>query len=703
MRRVVVIFSLLFLLVASTDAASRFSAASRLQLSMRHMSQSFFSSGNRSGYQAFISVEDSSAIRLLHEHGVLINGVFPGFVTATIPSDAIRRICDVKGVGMLSLAQRGHLCNDTSRYYTRVDGLHSGSDLIIPIQGSDVIVGVIDCGIDFNHINLCDENGKSRVLAVYLPADSTGTPPVIRGNPLPGSCFETPQQIAALTTDFTGSSHGTHTAGTAAGSYLDNGWYGFAPQADIVVCGMPSDQLTDVNIANAVYYICDYADRVGKPCVINMSIGSNEGPNDGTSFLCKAFEAISGPGRICVLSAGNDGHTPICFHQAINHVGDTVTTLLRQQEGLPQLDGYVSMWSDREVVHRSRLVITHRLTGDIVYASPFYGNLTDDTVMTISSDDDVDFAALFSGEVTYAAAMEPQLVVGDGTMQPVRFHTYWVFEAEARDDDYVLGLQYVSDEPVRLSGWCTNNTYFYTYGLNGVTGGSASGSISDLATTDSVISVGAYCSRRSYVDHNGIPYTYSRSHPGEIAYFSSYGPDENGIVRPDVCAPGLGVISSANRFNDKANRQRWPASVFIGTTEYPYYANQGTSMSAPAVTGTIALMLQINPSLGPRDVRSILRASAITDEMVLAGNIDQWGAGKLDAAAAVNRTIDLTFMTGDVNNDKEVNIADVSALLEILLNSRAILDTMMMLRADVNRDQEIQLSDVNAIIDLIIK
>ena len=87
---------------------------------------------------------------------------------------------------------------------------------------------------------------------------------MIDGYELPGSCYENPSDIALLKTDDTASSHGTHTLGTAAGSYKENGWHGVACDADIVVCGMPEQQLTDVNIANAVKYIFDYADRVGK-------------------------------------------------------------------------------------------------------------------------------------------------------------------------------------------------------------------------------------------------------------------------------------------------------------------------------------------------------------------------------------------------------------------------------------------------------
>ena len=688
--------------MASLSAAGRFNAASKIQL-LRHGKSAVLRNSSQTCYQAFISVNDEDALAALRDQGVTVNGVFEGYVTATIPASVLQDVAMIGGIGQISLAQPLKLCNDTARFLTSVNDVHAGSNHIFPIKGSGVILGIIDVGIDYNHINLCDSTGRSRVIAAYLPADSTGVSPVVKGDTLPGSCYETPDQIAMLTTDYTGSSHGTHTTGTAAGSYYDNGWYGFAPEADIVACGMPPDMLTDVNLANALNYIFDYADRVGKPCVINMSIGSNEGPNDGTSFMCKTFEHLTGPGRLCVLAAGNDGNAPICFHQSIRHPGDTVTTLLRNQQGKAQRQGHVSMWSGTDVVHGSRLVVINSATGVIEYASPILRLLADDDVVTISSDTDQDFAEFYTGEVLFASAMEPQLIVGDGSEQPVRYHSYWEFDATATDANHLLGLQYVSNEAVDLTGWCSNNTYFYSYGLAGVTGGSSSGSISDMATTDSVISVGAYCSRRSYIDGNGNPYTYSLCHPGEIAYFSSFGPDENGIVRPDICAPGLAVISSANRYNDQANRQRWPQSVFVKGIEYPYYANQGTSMSAPIVSGTIALMLQINPLLTPSSARDILRASAIRDDFVLNGEADRWGVGKLDAGAAVNNLIKNTFLTGDVNHDKEVNIADVLTVIDIILGGQSGHDDITLMLADVNCDNEIRLSDVNAIIDLILK
>lgn len=654
------------------------------------------------GYQAFIGLKNESAIEDLKRMGVTVNGRFDGFVAACVPGEALKDVAALDDVSHIALARPMNLCNDTARILSRVGQLHEAAGMIVPLTGKGVIVGVVDIGIDFNHINLCDSNGRSRVRAVYMPCDSTGTAPVINGDTLPGSCYLRPEQIEALTTDYALSSHGTHTLGTAVGSCKDNHLHGMAPDADIVACGIPSDQLTDVNIANAVRFIFNYADQMDQPCVINMSIGCNDGPNDGSSYLCRLFEQLSGPGRICVLSAGNDGNAPVCFHDEITGRGDTVTTLLRNHSGGLQRKGYVSMWSDGSQVHRSRLVVINRTSGLVEYASPIVGVLPEDSIFTLSSDTDAAFSAFYEGEIEFASAMEPRFDDNGNLMDDGRFHTYWAFDVTSRVAGHLLGIQYMADEPDFLSGWCTHDAYFYTFGLDGVTGGTSAGSISDLTTTDAVISVGAYCSRDSYRDRNGVTHTFASCNPGDIAAFSSFGPDENGKPRPDLCAPGMVLLSSANRYDEVADRQQWLEDVTVQGELYPYYANQGTSMSAPVVTGTVALMLQVNPRLTPADVRAVLQQSSRRDACVINGNEAQWGAGKLDAVAAIDDVVAHTIIPGDVNNDLEVSVADVMALVDVILSPSSRHDAATMIRADVNRDQEIQLSDVNCVIDLIL-
>ena len=160
-------------------------------------------------------------------------------------------------------------------------------------------------------------------------------------------------------------------------------------------------------------------------------------------------------------------------------------------------------------------------------------------------------------------------------------------------------------------------------------------SISDLATTDAVISVGAYCSRTRFKRKDGKWENYKKCPLGEIAPFSSYGPDMNGNSRPDVTAPGVMVLSSASRFDSylmNTLNMRPPAVTWNGQT-YPYAMNQGTSMSTPVVTGTVALWLEANPDLTPADVRDALRHTCYQDEWVSGGDRSRWGFGKLDAAA----------------------------------------------------------------------
>lgn len=704
MARVASILLILLFLGLLVKAANPLSAASRYQLWQRNATclRGVASSSPRC-YQAFIGLNDDQVIDSLQAVGVKINATFNGFVTATIPAHVMHNVVSIEGVSQISLGCHVHVCNDSARYYSNVDDLIHAKGMPAPLRGKDVIVGIIDTGIDYNHVNWNDADGRSRLQAVYMPCDSSGVSPVVDGYSLPGSYYETQGEIALLTTDSPDSSHGTHTAGTAVGGYMSCNWYGVAPEADIVACGIPEDELTDINIANCLRYIFDFADRAGKPCVVNMSLGTNDGPNDGSSFLCRTFSSLSGPGRICVLSAGNDGNAPICFHENLSGNRDTVTTLLRNQWSGLQRKGYVSMWNDGAQEHLTRIVIVNRQTGEIEYASSWIGSLPEDSVYEINSVDDLDFGAYYSGYFQYVNAIEPQFdvdgsVVGDG-----RFHSYWIFDATSLAAGHLVGIQYTANQPTMLSGWCTKNTYFYSFNLPGVTGGTSQGSISDMATTDDVISVGAYCTRASYVNIYGDNMHITGSIPTDIADFSSYGPDERGLSRPDICAPGYSVISSASRYETDAVLRSWVSPVTVDGIEYPYYVNQGTSMSAPVVSGCIALLLQLEPRLTVGMIRDVFNATAVRDQWVQNGNLERWGSGKIDVLAAVNHVIDRILLKGDVNHDDEVNIADVLLIIDVLLDDGSQRDSATLIRADVNRDSEIQIADVNRLIDLILK
>src|SRR5439155_2977913 len=90
-----------------------------------------------------------------------------------------------------------------------------------------------------------------------------------------------------------------------------------------------------------------------------------------------------------------------------------------------------------------------------------------------------------------------------------------------------------------------------------------------------------------------------------IAAFSSRGPSAiDFAAKPDLVAPGVGIESLSNEFS--AFYTTHAAYLLPGTaptTYLPYLSLSGTSMSAPVAAGTVALMLQANPSLTPNQVK----------------------------------------------------------------------------------------------------
>jgi subtilisin family serine protease len=95
----------------------------------------------------------------------------------------------------------------------------------------------------------------------------------------------------------------------------------------------------------------------------------------------------------------------------------------------------------------------------------------------------------------------------------------------------------------------------------------------------------------------------------------------------DVAAPGTNILSTWDLRNGAAN---------TGTISgQPNYAiESGTSMSAPLVSGLVALMKSVRPDLSPDEVESLLKGTA--HDLGSAGPDPQFGYGQIDAAAAVN-------------------------------------------------------------------
>ena len=208
------------------------------------------------------------------------------------------------------------------------------------LTGKGVVVGVMDIGFDLTHPNFYSRDGENlRIKAVWDQLDMSegGVAPPMYADEDTAYClgrvYDTEVAIVGkgASADIALSTHGTHTLGSAAGSGLGGDFSkaldweyqygGMAPGADIcLVANMVGsnkgvvpkemwDLYTTATDLLGFKYIFDYAESVGKPCVINLSEGSREDMFDNVLY-CEVLERMTGRGRILCASAGNEGTTP---------------------------------------------------------------------------------------------------------------------------------------------------------------------------------------------------------------------------------------------------------------------------------------------------------------------------------------------------------------------------------------------------------
>lgn len=156
--------------------------------------------------------------------------------------------------------------------------------------------------------------------------------------------------------------------------------------------------------------------------------------------------------------------------------------------------------------------------------------------------------------------------------------------------------------------------------------------VSDPAVVKDVITVGAHQAENTSANGTILP--------GPLANFSSLGPTPEELVKPDISAPGVLVLSAISSFTDQ-NFTSAEQVNFQGKT-YDFARFNGTSMSGPAVAGIAALVLEANSELTHHQVKEVIKNTAYEDihtgDLPPQGNF-YYGKGKANAHEAVKRAI----------------------------------------------------------------
>ncbi len=591
---------------------------------------------------ALIHVAEGFSGEALQPLGIRIGTKAGRVWTALIPLQSLRPLTQTAGIRYIELDEPVYLettlVMDSARRATRTDSVHAGTGLPAGLSGAGTVVGIIDAGFDYGHPSLYDTTGLSgyRVRRVW-EQKTAGTPPA---GYTYGRELSTEASLLLAGTDGRGS-HGTHVAGIAGGS----GWGGStdgrqyrggAYSADLVLVGIqppPSDWTSTgmSSIVDGMKYVYDYAASVGKPAVANLSWGCTVGPHDGASLFSQAVDALTGPGKIFCLSAGNNGTANVHLAKTFTPADTAVHTAL----SLPLVRGeprtWVDVWGDTAQTFSARIRL-------------FAGSAASDSTALIPLDGMVYTFSLLSstGDTCFVTATGEASAFNG---KPRLFLDFYNKSASTP----ILSLTGISGSVDAWMGYVDSTRGYYgaflAYGSGtGTVTGNTALTVGDMACTERAVTVGAFMSKKNFVNISGTPLSYPGT-LGAIASFSSRGPTADDRTKPDITGPGHTVVSAASSYDEEflstgANYDLATSQYPHPTTgrTYPYAALSGTSMSSPAVSGIVALMLGVAPALSPERVRGILRETAIEDARtgdVPTGGSNTWGWGKVNASAAV--------------------------------------------------------------------
>jgi len=519
---------------------------------------------------------------------------------------------------------KGVALNDTMVIHNNVVPVFNGdAPLHQPYTGKGVLFGIIDTGHDIDHPDFKDSLGNTRIIAIWDQVAGVKWDSASINN---GTCTHN---------DYSGTSHGTHVSGIAVGNGLAlNKYRGVAPEASIVAVASDFNAPNWLfTVVDAVDYIYHIADSLNMPCVINASIGDYFGSHDGTDPAAVLIDSLVNykSGRAFVCAVGNAGF----FNW---HVGQTVTadtsfTWLKYNptSGLGYGSVFYEVWSDTANFNNVNYAFGANLPSGSFQergSTPFFniqnrlGNFTD----TIKNGSNVLGIVQTFGELQGDKYLL-QVLLNEPDSNTYYFSIkstgsgkfdFWSTSLLGTSDIVETGLPTVSQYPPMA---------FYTLPDSSET------TVSSFSCLPSVITVGNFVNRSTYIDVDSI-LRITTDIPGKKAYSTSIGPDRRGNIKPDIGAtgdntigPNSAAVIAANLASTPANR----AKVALGGM---HRLNGGTSMASPVVAGVSALYLEKCPNATMAEIKNAILSTAKQDTFTGVVPNPVFGYGKVDAFAA---------------------------------------------------------------------
>ena len=583
---------------------------------------------------AFVRTTDPS---VLAEHGCTVLAQWGSLCIAEIPLAELNALSNRTEVKRIEAGPSCMALMDTALIITQAAALHQPQSHQSAYTGKGVVMGIMDVGFDLTHPNFYSRDlGEYRIKAFWDQLDTT-----FNGNGenrVVGQEYVTEEAILqkACSTDGQIISHGTHTAGVAAGSGYDSPYIGAAPEAELCLVSnavnkdiplIPEENLDKYTTATDLLgfkYIFDYADRVKKPCVISFSEGNIDDLYGDSQLYHEALEEIVGPGRIICSSSGNRStHQTYLYKQADEEEAGTLLAL----------DGKSAFY-----YLRAPELSTARLTFMQEPEMPLFEYIIE-TADILAQPDSMRIDTVTAGPCTYQIGTAAYPSCYD----PGQWATELFVEdlTEEKAGNIRIGLKLTGTgkeaEAFAMTGGFSNAEGYQSYQR-----AETSHNIMSPSAAKSIISVGSSAYRTGILNFKNEWKDFNFGEGGEVGRFSSVGPTMSGLMKPEVIAPGMNVISSYSSFFLEANKEEgeWNVDYDIARfqfrgREYSWNAQSGTSMSSPLVGGIIALWLQACPHLTREQIIETLARTCRHHDETLSYPNYSYGYGEIDAQAGL--------------------------------------------------------------------
>lgn len=609
-------------------------------------------------------VPGADADELSARYGLHVEATIGRVLVVSMPIDQVESMAADDRVVRIEAERAPRKLLDKMPAQIGADKLHNGTShqLTQAYDGSGTVVGIVDAGLDYVNPFFRDSEGKSRIKWV---TDYAATPT---------RRLTTPDEIwsAQHSSDAATEWHGTHVAGIAAGSLVhstsDVAYQGIAPGADIAeacinLAGVnpilnPGDP-TSAPALLAINDIFAYAESQGKPCVVNFSAGITQTFANNRQLEEEALQTLaSKPGRAIVVAAGNQGLYRYLAHKPASQPKAGAGVRFHREDGYGAYFGAefkishgqtitVTYYNEQYTQSHGQLTVTAAdlkgATGgskDLQIGSGIYLRRLTATLVEEQTDGyDIVSIATTNPNTTFPETDRMLLTIeGEGEA--------WIYA-----DNACAPLEDVA----AISGHQTT-VDGYTVGWPG--------------SVESVITVGniGWRFKASGSWGNSIDWGPIEMGKGEgyLANSSACGPTLDGRHKPDVCAPGVNIISAYNNFvNETYEQYLMDETMGMLDTDYEpenggFFAllsQTGTSMSAPAVAGTIALWMQADPTLTNDRIKDVLAHSSRQPDAELSYPNDQYGHGEIDAYSGLLYLLDPTTSILPVSRHQPVKAA----------------------------------------------